>query len=725
MPENYNFIGESGEESITENAPDLNYRDGEWSNSRRAIADEDQAFAVAERLFKDADELIRQTARIREKTDGVSPPFDPAKLKQEGKGHKSNMPTGFMDSIMGKVAPRLYSYVNNARYLDAAELPPQDPDSGVPIQNHQSKTEKLRKIFTRTVREWSKWYLFQVGLAEEDTRYGHCYVSWLDDTEWRPTLYRLDQGQVPTGTEILEEQIPLFAAKDTYLVHELFDKIRDREMAEEEGWEIDAVVEAINKAVPKPRATAGEEGQYIEYEDLIRECVPGWAYAKGARNVEVYHLFATEYDGRVSQYMVDKKTKKLLYKSEDRYAQMSDIVVPVTFQYGNGTIHGSYGVGHMVFDISNVVEKSRNGAMDSLRARTRMNLRVASAQDMNKAKLITHDAVNFIIGAEPVMNTGSLPDITESFISLDQYMRTITEEKIGAFLPPPQVPGLERTATEANLSAPREEETKRAILEYWLKHFGLITATMRRRLFSANSTDRLAQAAYHEALAEGITEREIEIWRNIPARASILDFSAQEDQQVAAYLQTKIGNPNYDQKKVERQITTSTIGSNYADDLIIPGEDDTVVAEAVRMQTLELLALENGEMVPVSPRDMDEIHMQVLMGQQDDAGQFGNGAIAALIAQGNREGAEAALDHWSQHVEQSKAKGSLGAMENDAKSFARQMSDALDMIGQSPEAQMQAPGGSPQPRPGTQDAMGGVRAPGVPGQAPAVDPAMI
>ena len=644
--------------------------------------DETQGVAVAEKLFHDANDLIKVAAKIREKADGISPPFPAERLKQEGKSHKSNMPTGIMQSTMGKVAPRLYSYVNNARYLDAAELPSNDPDTGVPIANHQSKTEKLRNIFTKTVRQWPKWYLFQVGLAEEDSRFGHCFVGWLDDIEWRPTLYRLDQAQVPFGTEILEEQIPFWSAKDSYLVHEIFDQIRDKETAEEEGWDVDAVVEAINEAVPKQRVGEGEEGNYIEYEDLVRECAPGWVYQKEARVIEVYHVFATEYDGRVSQYMYDKRTKKQLYGREDRYAQMTDCVIPFTFQFGNGTIHGSYGVGQMIWDVANTMEKSRNGAMDSLRSRTRMVLQVQNPADLNKSKLVIQDDATWIVGATSVGNIGTLPDTVESFITLDTYLSRMLEEKIGAFLPPPQVAGVDRTATEANLAALREEETKRAILEYWLKHFGLLTATMRRRLFNPNSNDRIARAAYQEAINHGISEREIDIWRNVAARASILDFSQQEDQQVAGYVASRLGDPDFDQKKLKRLLTTVTIGSDYADDLIIPGEDDTVVAEAVRKQTLELLALREGDPIPVSPRDNDEIHIRVLMGDPDEGGQYGNGAIAALISGGNTEGAQAALDHWSQHVEQMNAKGTLGPIENEAKSFARQMQEGMELIQQ-------------------------------------------
>jgi len=661
------------------NAPDIYYSDDRWKNNRRAVTDDSHGIAICRKLFHDADKLIEVTARIREKTDGITPPFSPTIMAHEGKKHKSNMPTGFLESIMGKVAPRLYSYVTASRYLYTAELPSQDPVTGEKILNRVEKTERLRSIATNTVRSWAKWYLWLVSYTEEVCRHGHCFIAWLDDEDWRPTLFRMDHGQVPIGTEIMDENVPFFVARDSYMVHELFAKIRDKEIAEEAGWNVENVVESIRNAVPKERPTAGEEGQQIEYEDLVRECSPSWAYFKEANTIEVFHLFATEYDGRVSQYMYDARSEKLLFKMEDRYAKASDVVIPVTFQHGNGRVHGSYGVGHLLWDLATQVEKARNAAMDGLRARGRMTLTVPSASDLNKARLIIQDDATWVVGAQANMNSGTLPDTVDAHITFDRYMRELALAKIGAFYPPPQIPGLERTATESNIAAMREEETRRSIVDYYLRHFSLIMQTIVRRLFNPNSSDEAAKAAYREAL-NTCSAREIEIWSNTPASASVIKFTRAEDMGIIQFLTTKIGNPRYNQEKLERIQTALTIGTSYADDIILPEEDQTVQAEAVRQQTLELLALEKGEAVPVSPRDNDEIHISMLMGEQDQGGRWGNGAIAALIASGNIQGAQAAMEHWSQHVEQMNAKGTLGEKQNDAKSFARQISEALQNL---------------------------------------------
>src|SRR5690606_21953313 len=102
--------------------------------------------------------------------------------------------------------------------------------------------------------------------------------------------------------------------------------------------------------------------------------------------------------------------------------------------------------------------------------------------------------------------------------------------------------------------------------------------------------------------------------------------------------------------------------------------------EAQQKQITELLSLERGHQVPVSPRDNHEIHMQVHMGEQNEGGQWAGGAIDALVQEGNPEAVEAAMLHWSQHVEFLKAQGRLGGAENGAKSFAKQMRQAMEML---------------------------------------------
>jgi len=673
------------EQNYVPNNPELKYseKDG-YTNDRPAISDVEQAIEVFDNLFDDAEVIIEKAAMIRKKYDGIDPPYNPAKLKQEGKANKSNISTGCLATYCSRIPPRLYGIVNSAKFLTAVDLPKIDlyGIEVLPIENSEDKSRKLKEIYTRKVKEWVKWYPFLVGLANETSAFGHTFAAWTDDIDWRPRLYRLDAAQVPTGTEVLESEIPFFGIKDELQVHELFDKIRDKEIAEEAGWEVDNVIECIKEAAPLYRPDSTERQDQITWEDMCRELIPGYSNRKNVNIIVIGHLFAMEYDGRVSHWIFDRKQKKLLFKKEGRYNTMLDVVVPFVYEFGNGTIHGSQGAGHKLYDLAVGIEKARNSAIDNLRNRGKIQLEVDGGPSaLQKAKVIHHDDMTIIAGAKAVGQQVSLPDTTEASINLDNWYKSIAEDKIGAYTPPPRIPGVTTTATQEMISAERENEERQAISEFWLKNFSVLMDSMKRRMFNPMSTDQVSELARKEALAAGISEREIEIWRNTNASGSLLEFTSSEEAKVLQYASSVIGNPRYRQDVLEYDRTASAIGTRYAERWIIPAEDQTEQAEAIRMQTLELDALEKGRPVPVSPRDNHMIHIEILRGQKNEqTGYFDQGAIGNYMQTGNIPAAQLAFNHYMNHVQIAEQTNQLGEGINDERDFQAQFKNVMLQI---------------------------------------------
>lgn len=666
------------EEEITSpgyipNAPDIEVSGDEYTNSRPAIANDDQVQEIVMRVDKDASKIIRQAAKIQRKIDGIDPPLSPYLLKQEGKAWKTNIPTGFMQTVAGRVAPRLYSYLDNARYLINVNLPSRDPLTGQEIPNAYSKSIKFQEIFTETLRGWLKFHAFEVGLANEVGNYGFAFAAFLDDYDWRPRLYRLDRGFVPTGTEIMEDEIAWFVTKDEYKVHELFDKIVDREAAEETGWDIDATLDAINKAMPVEKVSDGEvEGQQRTWEDMKRECVPGYSYRKNVQTIKCRNLLAMEYDGTVSHFIFAENTQEVIYRNIGRFQSMQDVVVPFTFQYGNGTIYGSYGVGQQLYDLSLGIERARNDAFDQLINKGKLIIQVSDASSLNKVKTMIYDEMIAIAGGTLAGNAAALSNNAEAFERLDRYFTSLAEQKVGAFLPPPVVPGANVTATQAGIAAQREDETRLATLNYWLRNWAVLAHAIARRMFNPMTTELVALRAQEKCL-KFMSEEEMVMLANTSPTATILEFTDQRRNEIVAFTATKIGNPLYNQTELERIQAAAAIGEDLATALIIPAEDQTILAEASRQQMIELNSLEQGIQIPISRRDNDPIHMAVLRGEPDQMGQYNQGPIVALLSQGNMQGAQTAFVHYLNHYTQAEEKKVLGEQINMEREFIGQM----------------------------------------------------
>ena len=65
---------------------------------------------------------------------------------------------------------------------------------------------------------------------------------------------------------------------------------------------------------------------------------------------------------------------------------------------------------------------------------------------------------------------------------------------------------------------------------------------------------------------------------------------------------------------MERRKLIALVGDEVANAILLPDEDPTETAEQSRLQQLELLLIAGqGAAVPISPRDNDVVHLQVLM----------------------------------------------------------------------------------------------------------------
>ena len=598
-------------------------------NKNPAIRDEAQAFAVANSIINDNKDRIELFAKIQREIDAIDPPFDPGELVEEGKDWKSNINTGFLQTVVNKVAPRLVGRIKKIASLTSSSLDEDVPDS-------IKKTAHFRKTITKSIRSWKKWHTILQTLSYETSSFGASYPTWTDPFSWKPKIFRGDRAFVPNNTEQLEENLPFYVTKQEYKVHELFHLISDKDAAKSAGWDIDKTVEAINQAHPRREEDENEREKARDFEDLKREVVSATSFEEGSNVIKCLHLFALEHDGKVSQRLLCVDTNKELFKADDRYENMFEVTIPFTFQYGNGTVHGSYGIGHLIYDIAINIEQNRNATIDSLRNQQKFIIQVADVSDLERAKLtITDDAVYSAIGTF-AGHTGALPSSVEASLTLDRNLVAKAEEKVGAFLPDPFIQQ-DETATKSNIEAQKELEVREAILDHYLTFFGWFITEIQKRLVKPDSDDPIAKQCRKELL-KVLSSKEIKEIANKPAILTTADFTGSKDAQNIQFMSSKVGNPNYRQNQMEFEISNIVAGPDLTARIFIPEEDQTEQIEATRMQILENDSLMQGKDIPVSPRDNDLVHMSILKGTPDENGQLTG--LLPLMARAAAEGAQ-------------------------------------------------------------------------------------
>lgn len=563
-----------------------------------ALSNIGQAAALVKSLQSENTDRTLKNSRILEKYNAERP-YDPNKLRADGLSWKTNFTTKPLTTLIDKVVPRFVTALRNMRYITASKLPDRFP-------NASEKTEEFRREITETCRGHEGWDEFLSEIAQENVLFGYVAAGWLDSYTWFPRYFRQDAFLVPQGTKHAAKSAPVVCLKDSYFLHELFDLIRNPAAAKTAGWDVDNVVEAINNASPADRRSGASDVTRV-YADLTRESSVISSFT-GAKTVECWHVLIAEVDGRVTHVAFEEKSGKQLFWLEKQFERMSDAAAFISFQHGNGRLHGSKGIGRELYNMAGVLDRARNEVVDRLQLSGKLVL-TCDEKDIRRFRMsVVGNAI--LISNGYAVAQQKIDGNVESFFALDTFLTNLLDQIAGS-TSPKAFEGERVTKAAVELYAARDEERRDAIIERFLTQFSRMMSTVQRRLCDPQTIDQDAKEL-QQRLLKVMSREELDYLSNQPAVSSVMDYSEAERQQVVLVAQEGRGNPLYNQLKLEKRQLTARLGAEFADDVLLPQNDPTEEAENTRQQQLELSLLQNGQQVAVSPRDNHIIHMEVL-----------------------------------------------------------------------------------------------------------------
>jgi len=617
------------------NSPALN---NDMQQHVPAITDIGQALQLVRSLQAENREREKKNSRILERYNAERP-YNPHQLKADGLSWRTNFTTKPLTILIDKVVPRFTSAIRGMKYLTSATLPDK-------FDNAAEKSEKFQREISETCRAHEKWDELVNDIAQENTLFGYVCAAWLDSYSWFPRYYDQDSFLVPQGTKHHSRSAVVVCIRDSYPVHTLFDMVRDFNAADVAGWTVPNVVEAINNAIPDDRRSYQTDYSRV-YADLVRESAILSSFT-GAKAVIVWHVFVTEVDGFVTHVAFDDRSGKQLFWANKQFERMDDAAAFFSFQHGNGRIHGSKGIGRELYNIAQVLDRSRNEAVDRLQLSGKMILQCDEKELKRFRMSVFGNAI--LIGNAFTYKENKLDTNMEAFMELDKFLTNLLNE-IGGNTSPNTLPDRERiNKEEVNLQAAREQEKQDTVMERFILQFARFMSTIQRRLCDPETVDKDAKEL-QDRLKKFLSDEEIEYLSKQPAVHTVKDFTDQERQIIAAVAQEGRGNPLYNQLALEKAKLTALLGAEFADQVLLPQNDPTETAENERAQLMENDAMKNGVPIPVSPRDNHLIHLEVV--QQ---------AITKLIpmAKGNQavwQYMEIMAAHGSDHLKAGEAAG--------------------------------------------------------------------
>lgn len=619
------------------NPPDLN---AQLKPQRRALKDAKQARNIILTLEHAARERNVRNARIQSKINSEKP-FRQDALEADGLGWKSNFTSKPLPMLVNKVAPRFRKAIESVKYLTNSALPDNVPGNAL-------KTEAFRREITKLIRTRPGWSDFIGELSLENVLFGFAGAAWLDEFSWMPKFYRQDMFFVPTGTKQQSSGAQLVCIREKYLIHELFSLIEDKEAAANAGWNIQNAVDAINKAMPENRRSQWFTWERV-YEDLIREANVGMSHESGALIVPVWHVLAQEVTGKVSHYIfreqgigIDSDT---LFEREDQFDSMSDAVAFFSFEQGNGTLHGSKGIGREIYSMAAMLDRARNEIVDRLNLAGKLIIQ-ADDKALRRFKMSVVGCA-MLIGQGYQISERKIDTAIEPFLQLDQFLTSLLDQIAGA-VTPKALEGERVTAAAVNLLSGREEESRDNVIGRFLGQFAPLIGTMQKRICSPETGEDDAKD-FQKRMLEIMSREELTTLANQPVAETVADYTMTERQQIVMIAQEGKGNPLFNQRELERRSLTAQVNDEFADAVLLPDEDPTVTAEQTRLQQLELMLIAgHATQVPISPRDNHMVHLQVLIPAMEQAAQVaaqqpdGVPILGAMLmhAQGHFQGAQ-------------------------------------------------------------------------------------
>lgn len=648
--------------------------------TQRAINNIDQARQVIQTVNQASRRRQTINSRILAKFNAERP-YDSTKLENEGLGWRQNFTTKPLPTLIEKVGPRLVGVVDNLKYFTNASLSNK-------WENSVGKTEKFRSGLTKLIRARRGWKTLLDDICFEDALFGHNIVACLDEFTWFPKSFKQNESACPDGTKSEARLAQITVLKETYLPHELFAQIRDREAAETAGFNIKNTTELINTASPAQLRDQLTQGGTIEtwYQNAERELNLGSTYVYGITVIAVYSLLVQEVTGKVSHYRLGGPTLLEVQSKDDRFDSMEDCLAFFTYQRGNGTLHGSKGVGRDIYELAGMIDRTRNEVVDRLI----MSGKTLIQGDIKRIHTFRMNVVgtNVIIPNGWTVLTQRIDGEVEPFLKLDMFFGQLANELVGSVSPPRVDVGEGMRSPAAwNLLAMREEEGKDAKISRFLEQFASLVQLMQKRACNSETVEDDAKAFQKEML-ENMTREELDELAACPVAGTVSDLTPLQRQMIVALAQEKRGHPLYNQRQLELEDVTARMNPDFAERVLLPDGDPTETAEQNRMQNLEITLLSHGQPVPVSPRDNHVIHMQVLMpvaqqmAQSLSSGQFDTGTLEAVLA------------HLQEHYTQALNQGVKPETIADVGRLVKQIGPALAQLKQldSEAAQMQQMG---------------------------------
>jgi hypothetical protein len=360
---------------------------------------------------------------------GGAPPFEDDELVDSYQGDAANFNTREASAILATERSAFHDLISG-RALATFETDYKDPVV------RRKMNEILAQEYTKLLRSWDSFQYWYGIATDQMVDYGVGFVYWQDETDFRFKSAGWCEFKMPFDTPATEDSIMLLAARIPKDISELMEALEENAtMGSDCLWDLDMlrklVMEESKKALGADDPNLNKWNSWEHVERTVKE---NPAFFSGAMSNKVFFInfWIIEKDGSVSHALLMDPTSSAngaanqtawIYFNRGRYENLSQAVVTLTYDSGQGTYHSIRGRGWniqpQVMSTNILTLRMADGAADS----TRKLLQVTNPSNTDYANLALArmgDNEYIPAGLDYVQRT--FPDYSRTILPVINYL---------------------------------------------------------------------------------------------------------------------------------------------------------------------------------------------------------------------------------------------------------------------------------------------------------------
>jgi len=609
---------------MTDDLQTLDQETGKPPVSR--IKDAQSAYQIWETLRR-ADAV---SAFDRSKIDAAydnERPYDERTLINNGQAYRVNVSWGFAKQVLDTAMAGYTDIINAPQTFFSC------PTQYGTMAERDELEQVVAQEVTACIRSWRNFFPTYLKLCNSFIKHGVGIALFNDEWDWRWKATDMSDFKIPRKTEIGQENIDVAACLRFYSPTQLYQLIKDEEQAEENGFNVQACKRAIIQSV-RNNNNYYHFRQY-DWERLEVELRNNDLYFSTAsanqQSIRIVHLWVTEFDGRVSHYMVndDDQVNEFLYKKVGRFSDSYEAYVVFTYGVGtNGYYHGVRGQGYDVFAINGALNRAYCSLLEIASFGSAPTFQPRDETALQEMQFVPNGVYNLLSPGIEVIKDTVVPNVSNGTLPIVNAFTQMFRDRTASYNTESLInTSVEKSATQvkAELSNIAKMSISALNLFYdpWESLLREIVTRMQRRDYDAREPGGEYIIDLHKKLlqrgSEGIgpKDRYLEAFFSLDtSRLRVVKAvgAGSEAARMVAFdrLMSIFGSlPDFGKQNLIWDIASETAGyenaSRYA---VQPGQDATPTWDASLAQVENNVILAGGTITPLSGQN-DLVHSGV------------------------------------------------------------------------------------------------------------------